>query len=65
MRVRRGGFLRFQTLLAMLAILLCAAPLIRSFQGMATSTRSARPANIQTSLPPIKVRGGQVIFCRV
>ena len=64
MRVRRGGFLRFQTLLAMLAML-CAAPLIRSFQGMATSTRSARPANIQTSLPPIKVRGGQVIFCRV
>jgi hypothetical protein len=55
MSIRRGGLLRFPNLLAILAIVFCAAPVIRSFQGMATSTRSARPANIQTTLPLITV----------
>jgi hypothetical protein len=46
---------RNRTPLAILATLICAAPLIRSYQGMATSSRSARPTNIQTNLPPIHV----------
>src|SRR5437660_2259381 len=44
---------RFSAVLAViLAICLCRSV---AFQGMATSTRSAKPANIQTNLPPIKV----------
>src|SRR6266436_10146504 len=36
-------------------IVLCRSSMVEAFQGMATSTRSAKPANIQTNLPPIKV----------
>jgi enediyne biosynthesis protein E4 len=36
-------------------IVLCRSSMVEAFQGMATSTRSAKPANIQTNLPRIKV----------
>src|SRR5262245_21798496 len=49
-----AGLPRF-TLLAIVAVLIAGAPVMKSFQGMATSSRSARPANIQTNLPPIQV----------
>ncbi|HTH46417.1 MAG TPA: CRTAC1 family protein, partial [Candidatus Limnocylindria bacterium] len=41
-------------LLATFAVL-CRESILTAFQGMGTSTHSARPANIQTNLPPIQV----------
>jgi hypothetical protein len=37
------------------AIIIWRSAVIEAFQGMASPTRAARPANIQTNLPPIKV----------
>src|SRR5215471_952421 len=44
-----------RSLLVVTSLLLLSSAVLRSFQGMATSTRPARSANIQTALPPIKV----------
>jgi hypothetical protein len=47
--------LLFTAFLLAPAAILFTRTAVQAFQGMATSTRSAKPVNIQTSLPPIQV----------